>query len=293
MFIPSKTDLTSTLAAAEFNQITSELQTVQTSSGQTSSGTSLDQVAIAIARYAACNFYTDSGTADTYILTPEGSFKSPVDSVNGYFEGMVIKFRAGNPNTGAAIVNVNSAGVKDLKQADGTTALVAGDVPTTQDSIFRYNGTAFCLSSGSASTTAKGIIEIAANSEVAAAVDSVRAIVPSALASLFANSTLTAAGVIYIPVLLAGVFVKLMVQIKQGVNTTIGDSTQTITFPAAFPTAVLGCAVSTINTTASTNADAWFQEDSKTTSSIVVRAQWTGSGGVGGGVTPQIIAIGY
>lgn len=147
-----------TLSATEFNQIPTELETVQTSSGQTSSDAILDQVAIGIARYSACNFYTDSGTANAYILSPKGSFKSPVSATVGYFDGMTIKFRAGNANTGASTVNVNSAGVKNLKQADGTTDLAAGNIPTTQDSVFRYNGTAFCLVSNSSAVNENLII---------------------------------------------------------------------------------------------------------------------------------------
>jgi hypothetical protein len=282
-----------TCSATEFNQIPTELEALQTSSGQTSSDAILNQVSIATSRYAANNFYIDSGTADAYILTLAASMTNPVSATVGYFTGMTIRFRAGNANTGASTVNVNSAGVKNLKQADGTTDLAAGDIPTTQDSVFRYNGTAFVLQIGAASTTAKGIIELLTNAELAAGTDSTRAATAAAIASLFSNSTLTTAGVIYIPVLLGGAFVKLMIQVKQGVSTTTGDSTQTITFPAAFPNAVLACFVSTINTSASTQADAWFQENSKTTSSIAVQAQWSGTGSLSGGVTPQIIAIGY
>jgi hypothetical protein len=171
-----------TCSATEFNQIPTELEALQTSSGQTSSDAILNQVSIGTSRYAANNFYIDSGVADAYVLTLAASMTNPVSATIGYFVGMTIKFRAGNANSGASTVNVNSAGVKNLKQADGTTDLDAGDISTTQDSVFRYNGTSFVLESGSASTTAKGIIEIATNAEVIAGTDTSRAIVPSALA---------------------------------------------------------------------------------------------------------------
>jgi len=132
-----------TCSATEFNQIPTELEALQTSSGQTSSDAILNQVSIATSRYAANNFYIDSGTADAYILTLAASMTNPVSATVGYFIGMTIRFRAGNANTGASTVNVNSAGVKNLKQADGTTDLAAGDIPTTRDSTFRYNGTSF------------------------------------------------------------------------------------------------------------------------------------------------------
>ena len=171
-----------TCSATEFNQIPTELEALQTSSGQTSSDAILNQVSIGTSRYAANNFYIDSGVADAYVLTLAASMTNPVSATIGYFIGMIIRFRAGNANTGASTVNINSAGVKNLKKEDGTTDLAAGDIPTSQDSIFRYDGTSFVLNTGQASTTAKGIIEIATDAEVIAGTDTSRAIVPSALA---------------------------------------------------------------------------------------------------------------
>jgi len=77
-------------------------------------------------------------------LTPVSPFKSPVSSGagEGYFNGMIIRFRAGNANSGASTVNVNSAGVKNLKKADGTD-VITGDILTTRDVSFRYDGTNF------------------------------------------------------------------------------------------------------------------------------------------------------
>ena len=178
-----------TLSATEFNQMPTELEAGITASGQTPSDAILNQVPIFVSRFAANNFYIDSGVADAYVLALAASMTNPVSATVGYFVGMTICFRAGNANTGASTVNVNSAGVKNLKQADGTTDLAAGDIPTTQDSIFRYNGTSFVLQTGIASTTAKGIIEIATNAEVSAGADTQRAIVPSAFAASIYNSS--------------------------------------------------------------------------------------------------------
>jgi hypothetical protein len=131
-----------TVSATELNQMTIELEAVQTSSGQTSSDAVLNQVSIGVSRYAANNFYIDSGTADNYILTLAASFTNPVSATIAYFTGMTIRFRAGNAGTGgAATVNVNGAGVKSLKEADGTTNPIS--IPTTEDSVYRYDGTVF------------------------------------------------------------------------------------------------------------------------------------------------------
>ena len=133
-----------TVAAIEWNQLT-DVDNLVINSGQTPSTSNLDQLAIASARYSSGGqFFTDSGTANAYVLTPVSPFKSPVSSGagEGYFNGMIIIFRAGNANSGASTINVNSAGVKNLKKADGTD-VATGDILTTRDVSFRYNGTNF------------------------------------------------------------------------------------------------------------------------------------------------------
>ena len=66
---------------------------------------------------------TAGGTADalTLTLTP---------AITAYATGMVIEFLAGAAaNTGAATVNVNGVGAKNLRRRDGSTALAAGNIP--------------------------------------------------------------------------------------------------------------------------------------------------------------------
>jgi len=77
----------------------------------------------------------------------------------GYFNGMVIRFRAGNANSGASTVNVNNAGSKSLVKSDGSTALTTGDIPANTEVEFVYNGTNFVQSIGRtpATTTTQGI----------------------------------------------------------------------------------------------------------------------------------------
>ena len=133
-----------TVGASEWNQL-ADIDNLVINSGQTPSTSNLDQLAIASARYSSGGqFFTDSGTANAYVLTPVSPFKSPVSSGagEGYFNGMIIIFRAGNANSGASTINVNSAGVKNLKKADGTD-VATGDILTTRDVSFRYNGTNF------------------------------------------------------------------------------------------------------------------------------------------------------
>jgi hypothetical protein len=225
------------VSATEFNQMPTELEALITSSGQTVSDAILNQDSIAVARYSANNFYIDSGVADAYVLTLAASMTNPVSATVGYFTGMTIRFRAGNANSGASTVNVNSAGIKNLKQADGTTDLAVGDIPTTQDSVFRYNGTAFVLQVGAASTTAKGIVELLTNAELAAGTDTTRAATAAAIASLFGTSLRSTNGYARLPVKVGGAFVEIIIQ--WGEQSVANASTATVTLPLAFPTSAL------------------------------------------------------
>jgi hypothetical protein len=133
-----------TVGGSEWNQL-ADVDNFVISSGQTPSTSNLEQLGIGSARYSSGGqFFTDSGTANAYVLTPVSPFKSAVSSGagEGYFNGMIISFRAGNANSGASTVNVNSAGVKNLKKADGTD-VATGDILTTRDVNFRYDGTNF------------------------------------------------------------------------------------------------------------------------------------------------------
>jgi len=150
-----------TVSASEFNQL-AEIDNLISTSGQTPSTGNLEQQAIASARYSSAgNFFTDSGTANAYVLSPVSPFKSPVSSVatETYFNGMVIRFRAGNACSGASTVNVNNAGSKSLVKTDGSTALTTGDIPANTEVEFVYNGTNFIQSLGRtpATTATQGV----------------------------------------------------------------------------------------------------------------------------------------
>lgn len=150
-----------TVSASEFNQL-AEIDNLISTSGQTPSTANLEQQAIASARYSSAgNFFTDSGTANAYVLSPVSPFKSPVSSTagEGYYNGMVIRFRAGNANSGASTVNVNNAGSKSLVKSDGSTALTTGDIPANTEVEFVYNGTNFVQSLGKvpATSTTQGV----------------------------------------------------------------------------------------------------------------------------------------
>jgi hypothetical protein len=139
--IPDKSDdVGDVLPATDFNAEKNELQNTVTSSDQTldpegGPDTDLNQLSKAIAAYAnAGATYTDSGTADAYVLGIATNLKT----VPEYLDNMAIIFKAGNSNAGASTVNVNSLGVKDLQYSDGQ-ALIANEVVSGEYVIAVYN----------------------------------------------------------------------------------------------------------------------------------------------------------
>jgi hypothetical protein len=93
------------------------------------------QVADGSLIYAGTSAGTDTITAT---LTP---------AITAYVAGQHYLFKAGGTNTGAATINFNSVGAKDIKKGpDGATALVAGDITTGGLYSVAYDGTNFQLS---------------------------------------------------------------------------------------------------------------------------------------------------
>ena len=122
-----------TLTAPEWNQ-TGSINNLIQSTGQTLSTADLNQSGKAAAQYGSGNFFTDSGAANAYILSPIGSMQSPA----AYFDGMEIRFRAANASNAASTVNVNSLGNKAIKLNDGTTD-ISNQINTTEDVILRFD----------------------------------------------------------------------------------------------------------------------------------------------------------
>jgi hypothetical protein len=147
--------------SAEFNQSNDELKNAITDSGQTLSGSDSFQISQAASVNAAgADYYDDSGVADAYVLSKPGT--SSLRSPPAYFEGMTIRFRPTNANTGGSTVNVAAVGVVSILKEDGVSALSPGDLTTANDVECRYDigAGAFLLKAGSpdATKTSKGIL---------------------------------------------------------------------------------------------------------------------------------------
>lgn len=112
-----------TLTASEWNEVPSEIQNVIESLEITLSDADLNQLGKAIAGYVANGaFYTDSGAANAYVLSPIGSKQSPP----AYTEDFTAIFIATNTNTGASTVNVGGLGVKNISDTSAGGEIVAG-----------------------------------------------------------------------------------------------------------------------------------------------------------------------
>jgi hypothetical protein len=94
---------------------------------------------------------TVGGTADVITITP-----SP--AITAYGAGQLFSFIASGANTTNVTINVNGLGAKAVTK-NGTTALVAGDIPSGFLVTIRYDGTRFQLiGAKGASTGANGDI---------------------------------------------------------------------------------------------------------------------------------------
>lgn len=160
--IPTKVDGVSTLPASEFNNMVNSLENAITDCGQTLSLADEHQLSKSMSIYAAGgDFYTDSGTANNYVLTAVGAKQTPI----AYINGMRVRFKPGFANAaGASNVNVAGLGVKSIKDSAGTSDPGVGIIEAGKDVELIYDGTVFRLkivTVSDATTSAKGIVQLA------------------------------------------------------------------------------------------------------------------------------------
>lgn len=118
------------------NAIQEELCYVIEQSGATLSKTDRTQLLTAIKYFnqnSTANYAASTTAANTYTatLTP---------AIASYVTGCVYYIKFTNANTGAATLNLNSIGAKNIKRIDGS-ALNAGDIAAGMIAILSYDGT--------------------------------------------------------------------------------------------------------------------------------------------------------
>lgn len=79
-------------------------------------------------------YAVDSGTADAYIISVSPTV------ITSYTDGLTLRFKAGNANTGASTINVNALGLRSIVRPDGTS-LAANDIYAGQICQISYNAT--------------------------------------------------------------------------------------------------------------------------------------------------------
>ena len=83
-------------------------------------------------KYSTSNYAVDTGAADAYVVTLPFSV-APF----ALTDGLLVRFKAVNANTGASTLNLNALGAKAIVRAD-TTALVADEIAAASPVELQY-----------------------------------------------------------------------------------------------------------------------------------------------------------
>jgi hypothetical protein len=140
--IPTQTDGLTSLAAADFNQIPLETQTIITSSGQALDGNFTNQASRAIIDLGMnAGFYTDSGTANNIVLSNSNN-----PDPTSLRDGIKVIFKSAATNTGATTINLSGLGAKSLLKENGSN-LSSGDIIANNryECIYSSSGDSFTL----------------------------------------------------------------------------------------------------------------------------------------------------
>jgi hypothetical protein len=143
--IPTMIDYQTSLSASYFNQMPLEQTNLISSTGITPTSNDLNQTGKSVANYASVgDYYIDSGSANTYVLSPVSSGSLRFQGVTQYFLGMRIRFIPSHTNTATSTVNVNGLGIKNIKLKNGSD-IADGDLEVNEAAQLYYNGTDFIL----------------------------------------------------------------------------------------------------------------------------------------------------
>jgi hypothetical protein len=153
-----------TITSTAFNLLTADLATglttALTKDGQTTPTANIPMGTFKITRLGAGSAATDAAqygqlqSGATTIATVSGTDTltgSLTPAIAAYATGNLFSFVAVATNTGAVTINLNSLGAKNITK-QGSTALVAGDIVTSQVYLIEYDGTRFQLINPSSSS---------------------------------------------------------------------------------------------------------------------------------------------
>jgi len=181
------------------------------------------------------------------------------------------------PEQEALVIALISRTQKTISQLEAETALVGDKILPVENGSRTFALSVDDLKDyieenlSSATTSSKGVVELATNAQVAAGTDAQRAVTIAALASLFNNSLRAKpSGYIRIPVKVGGAFVEMIIQFGQS-SVTASDTNTTVTLPLTYPNSNLIGLATALNSDSSTTKDGVAQVVSLSTSQIVVR----------------------
>ena len=193
-------------------------------------------------------FVDDLGAVNTVAGTGDAVTVTLSSGITAYATGQLFRFVAGAANTGAATINVNGLGAKAIRKISGGTdvALAASDIAAGETYLLIYRAAAnaaagaFVIVGSSAavadaSTTQKGIAELATQTEAATLTDTTRIVTPDGLFFLGGYATTATA---------AGTTTLTVTSTFNQVFT--GSTTQTVVLPVT-STLVLGRSFRIIN----------------------------------------------
>lgn len=136
---------------------------------------------------AKSNYYTDSGSANNYVLTKAGT-----GAPTSYFDGLTVQFVPANTNTGASQINVNGLGNKDIVRTDETplaaSSLIYGR-SLLATCVFDQSADNFKLLRAEATELAVGPVLLATDALTAALSTANRVVTPANLGSLDATTS--------------------------------------------------------------------------------------------------------
>jgi hypothetical protein len=130
------------------------------------------------------NYAVDTGAADAYLVSLPHAPAS-------YTDGLHVRFKPTNTNTGAATINVNSLGAKSIKKINGD-ALSAGDLTANGTVDIYYNSTTGFFYLSSAASAGASATEAAASSTAASSSASAAATSASAAAASASSASTSA-----------------------------------------------------------------------------------------------------
>lgn len=171
----------------------------------------------AVGRLGSSSYVVDTGTANTYVATY-------TPAVTALTDGMVLRFKAANANTGASTFNPNGTGAKPIV-GGAHAALQGGEIVANSGVWLQYNSS---IGGGSwvlVDSTGGAL-------QTGTATKSLQAVNLAEFAGLFAST-----GYMKFPAIAGGVKRTLILQwVAQG---GVGTGGKVDNFPIAFPTAVL------------------------------------------------------